>query len=82
MVCWQCPDIYLQVELLEQQVEERMKSKTCTDKDGKITDIHVRRTMHHIGNLRKHVLADETDAQRVKDNSTTCLWAALNGFIR
>ena len=72
----------LQVRLLEEQVEERMRAKVCTDKDGKIVDLQVRRTKHHIGNLKKHVLADETDAQRVRDNERKCLSAALDGFIR
>lgn len=71
----------MQVKLLEQQVEERMRSVACTDREGNITDIQVRRTKHHIANLRKHVLADEADAQRVRENEGKCLWSAVEGFI-
>ena len=72
----------MQVKLLEQQVEERMQSFACTDREGNITDLQVRRTRHHIASLRKHVLADRADAERVRDNEGTCLWSAVDGFIR
>lgn len=59
-----------------------MRTHSCTDKDGNITDPHVRRTKHHINNLEKHILADEADAQSVIDNESKCLWAAMDGFVR
>ena len=59
-----------------------MRTHVCVDREGNVTDMQVRRTKHHITNLSKHVLSDEGDAQRLRDNEGKCLWAVLDGFIR